>query len=226
MEHIALKKQLFWYAIFHGGAGVVGAAGVVASGSLDGMILFPLFSLTMVIGTLINRTRVQQSKDVMIWLYAVYFWTNLVMTLLLVFQGFLSGSFWSIFRIVWTWKLLGWLKDYKRQLVQRDIPATEIRLSLEYGMDAVYQVENGVCTDILPAELAEDPIVVEQIEELTKAYHQCFINDRHEFSYAPEQFPEAVARVRELYPLVYEKVRALEGKGYQVTIHLTDLIDK
>lgn len=121
MEHVSLKKQLFWYAAFHGVASVVGMIGVVALGSVDGMILFPLFSIGMVVSTLVNRIRIQQERDVMIWPYTAYFWTNLIMTFLLVFQGFFGGLFWSIFRIVWTWKVMNWLKDYQAWLRQEKI---------------------------------------------------------------------------------------------------------
>lgn len=119
MEGVALKKQLFWYAIFHGVASVIGMIGVVALGSVDGMILFPLLSIGMVVSTLANRTRIQQGREVAIWPYTAYFWTNLIMTFLLVFQGFFGGLFWSIFRIVWTWKVIGWLKEYRNWVDQQ-----------------------------------------------------------------------------------------------------------
>lgn len=103
------------------------------------------------------------------------------------------------------------------------IETREIRLSLEYGLNAVYQVVNGVCDETLPEELASNETLLKQIDQLTEAYHACFVNTEKEFRYAPEEAPQAVKVIRDLYPEVEQSLRQLVRKPYLLTLRDLDL---
>lgn len=121
MERVVLTKHLFWYAIFHLLVLVMWLIGAWADRSTLVVWLFPLLPLWVVLVTISNRTRMQHEQDVTVLPYMCYFWMDVVLTLILVFQGFLGGLLWSVFRIVWTWKVIDRLKAYRVWLKQDKI---------------------------------------------------------------------------------------------------------
>lgn len=112
----SLKKNLVAYGLFQ----VLILVGWVSLAWLNPIGFWtsylPILPLWLVVATVRNYKRIERNQEVSLLPYTCFLWVTLVLTLIVVLQGFFDGILWAVFRLAWTWKLRRQLQDYRHRL--------------------------------------------------------------------------------------------------------------